>query len=34
LKINPDLQKYLKFDGKFGFKGLFVMEKLPHTIGN
>ena len=26
--------KYLKFGSKFGFKGPFVMEKIPHIIGN
>ena len=27
-------EKYLLFGRNFGFRGLFMMEKMPHAIGN
>ena len=28
------IQKYLMFGRKFGFRGPFMIEKIPHAIGN
>ena len=28
------IQKYVMFGRKFGFRSLFMMEKIPHAIGN